>query len=108
LVAPGVHLDEGEPPAAPGLTVADDLRAQYGAELGERLDEVVAGGVERDVPDVQLLTHGHSSLGPSARQTETGCAVTRAGNRNGRAAPGPVVRVRTIRHGGSSSATIPA
>src|SRR5262249_4825149 len=67
LVRPVVHLDEREPAAAPGFAIGDDLRAQHGAVLGERRDQVVAGGLERDVTDVQLLRHKLFHSGPSAR-----------------------------------------
>jgi len=73
LVASGVHLDEREPTAAAGVAIADDLRAQDGPVLGERLDEIVTGGVEGNVPDIQLLTHGlpHWAFGPNIK---TDCA----------------------------------
>src|SRR5262249_35430844 len=68
LVGGVVHLDEREAAAAAGLAVGDDLRAQHGAVLGERLHEVVAGGLERDVTDVQLLRHKPFHSGPAARK----------------------------------------
>ena len=57
LVGPGRHLDEREPAAATGLPVGDHLGAGDRPELGEGLDQVLAGGLERNVADVQFLAH---------------------------------------------------
>ena len=105
LVGPVVHLDEREAAAAAGLAVGDDLRAQHGPVLGERLHEVVAGGVERDVPDVQLLLMVFL-LGLTARNTKQlrGTPARETG------ADELADRDRSTRNDrvGSSSASIPA
>src|SRR5262249_10306210 len=87
LVGPGVHLHERKAPAPAGVAVADDLRAENGPELGERLHEVIAGGVERNVPDVQLLRHFPYS-GPSGPAHRNDARSHRAKNRNGRVPAG--------------------
>jgi len=64
-----VHLDEPEAPAAAGLTVLDDLGADDLAVVGEQCFKIGTGGLERQVPDVQLLQDslffGNESTGPN-------------------------------------------
>src|SRR5262249_3955319 len=74
-----VHFDEREPAAAPGFAIRDDLRAQHGAVLGEHLHEFFAGGLERNVTNVQLLRHESSTLGPWP-ETQKACAELPARN----------------------------
>jgi hypothetical protein len=54
-----VHFDEGKATTASGFPVGDNLCPQHSAELRERLDEVVAGGLEGNVPNIQFLTHNY-------------------------------------------------
>src|SRR6185295_8475049 len=64
------HLDEAEAARAAGVAVGDDLGAGHGAVVAERLAEVVRGGRERQVPDVDLLAHHHpfGALGPCEKR----------------------------------------
>src|SRR5262245_18496879 len=52
LVGAVAHLDEAEAAGADGLPVGGDLGPGDRAELAERLEEVVRGSLERQVPDV--------------------------------------------------------
>jgi hypothetical protein len=61
-----VHLDKPEATAAARLTVLDDLGTPDLAKLGEQLFEVGTGGLERQVPNIQLL-QGRSLLGTKQR-----------------------------------------
>jgi hypothetical protein len=60
-IAPVRHFDETEAAGAAGLTVHDDLRRGHGAVRLERRAERVRSRVEREIADVQILTHGHPS-----------------------------------------------
>ncbi len=51
------HLDEAEAAGTAAELVDDDLAAGDGPVGREQLDEVVAGGVVREVPDVNVLGH---------------------------------------------------
>ena len=57
LVPAVAHLDEREPPRPAGLPVHDELHLGHGPVLGEQLPELVLGGRERHVADVQILRH---------------------------------------------------
>src|SRR5205814_665435 len=73
LVPAVAHLDEREPPRAAGLPVRDDLHLGHRPVLGERLPELVLGGRERHVADVQVLTHGRRASWPlGAGKTASG------------------------------------
>src|SRR5262249_25110473 len=56
-VAAIAHLDEAEAAGAPRLAVVDDLGAANRAVLAERLNQVVRGGLEGEVPHVDGLAH---------------------------------------------------
>jgi hypothetical protein len=58
FIRPVGHLDECEAPAPPGLPVGHHLGTGHTTILAERLNEIVARGLERDVPDVKFLAHG--------------------------------------------------
>jgi hypothetical protein len=49
------HLDEGESPGASGLAIRDHVDGLHSAVLFEKRAELVLGGRERDISDVQLL-----------------------------------------------------
>src|SRR5262249_51952162 len=57
LVAALGHLDEAEAARPAGVAVGHDLGPRHGAELAERLAEVVRGGLEGEVADVDVLAH---------------------------------------------------
>src|SRR5262245_11724100 len=68
LVRPVRHFDEGKAARAAGLPVLHDLGRRDAAEVAERLQEVVRGGAEGQVADVQFLTQRDPFLGPQAQQ----------------------------------------
>src|SRR5262249_51462017 len=53
----GVHLDEPEALAAPGVAILNHLGAVDGAELREQLLQVGTADRISQVPNVQLLAH---------------------------------------------------
>src|SRR5262249_44641429 len=57
----GAHSDEREPPRPAGLAVHDDLDLGHRPVLGEHFPELVLGGREGHVADVQVLGHAQSS-----------------------------------------------
>lgn len=71
LVGPVRHLDEPEAARPAGVPVGNDLGRGHGAVLAERLAEVVDRGLERQVPDVQILAHHHPSLRARRRRANT-------------------------------------
>src|SRR5262249_5088683 len=66
LVAALAHLYEGEAPRAAGVAVADDLGPGHAAVLAEDLQEVIGGGLEGEVSDVNVLAHHASFAGSQA------------------------------------------
>src|SRR5439155_8686256 len=74
LVATLAHLDEAEAARAAGLALLDELGSRHVAVLGERLAEVIRGGLEGEVADVNILAHG---LPSRARRLRSKAAPTR-------------------------------
>src|SRR5207253_1653491 len=93
LLAALRHLDEAEAARAAGLAVADDLGAGDVAVLAERLAQVVRGGLEGEVADVQVLAHGVPFR--AARPAQTLHALTAARRRRGRQGRTELGRSRT-------------
>ena len=52
-----VHLDETEPPAAPRVTIFDEMGAPHRAEPGEHRLQVGLVDVVGEVADIQSLPH---------------------------------------------------
>src|SRR4051812_21519127 len=59
LLGAVLHLDEAETARPAGVPVGHDLAARHAAELRERLAEVIRGGAEGKISDVQTLAHGN-------------------------------------------------
>src|SRR5205823_3306535 len=83
---------EAEAAGAAGLTVGGDLGPGDGAELAERLEEVVRGGLERQVPDIDVLAHDLPSgacwpLKRATRRANGADASSHDGNTAGRHCP---------------------
>jgi hypothetical protein len=57
----GTHFHKSESLAAPGFAILNDLRALDCAELTEQLLQIGATHGIREIPDIQLLTHGTNS-----------------------------------------------
>jgi len=53
------HLDEAEAARAAGFPVRDDLGPGHGAVRAECLDEVIGGGLEGKVSDIDALAHNN-------------------------------------------------
>src|SRR5205823_622930 len=108
--------DEGEPPAAAGVPVRHHLGAGHLAVLAEGGQQVVRGGVERQVADVQLLAHdrplraGARGKGPPAGRPggKDGAGYPRACpvRPHGRTARTPSFRPR-YSHPSSSAVAVP-
>jgi hypothetical protein len=77
-----VHLDEAEATRLTGAAVGDDRGRFTRAAFVEQLLEILARGFEREVADVQLLTHSDSTLS----------AVAQRGARHPRRLPGAACR----------------
>src|SRR5438132_7827625 len=58
LLATLAHLDKAEPAGAAGFPIVDDLGPAHGPVRAEQLKQVVRGGFEGEVSDVNLLAHG--------------------------------------------------
>src|SRR5262249_24519658 len=74
LLAPLAHLHEAEAPRAAGVPVADDLGAGDRAVRREQLAQVVGGGLEGQVADVDVLLAHALPPGPEAPLRKLGCA----------------------------------
>src|SRR5688572_19372899 len=68
-LGPVRHLDEREPAAPAGLPVRHHLGANHGPVLTECFGQVLVRGLERDVSDIQLLTHALPSWAQRPRLT---------------------------------------
>src|SRR5262249_52110149 len=73
LLAALGHLHTAHAARAARLAVHPHLGPGHGPVLGERLAEVVGRGLEREVPDVDVLAHAHPSgpQGPQSRHRDT-------------------------------------
>src|SRR5258707_1116424 len=66
----GRHLDEPEPLRPAGLPIGNDLGRLYTPVRGEHVLQLGLGHIERQVSDVQLLTHGLSPYRPGGPGTD--------------------------------------
>jgi hypothetical protein len=64
-----IHLDESEAAGTTGLSIGHEMDAMHGAVRGEQLREVVLGGRERKVPDVDA---DHDWRNPKGRPERMG------------------------------------
>jgi hypothetical protein len=64
-----IHLDETEAAGTTGLSIGHEMNAMHGAVRGEQLREVVLGGRERKVPDVDA---DHDWRNPKGRPERMG------------------------------------
>src|SRR5262245_1018923 len=82
-LGPVRHLDEGEPAAPAGLPVRHHLGAHHRPVLAERLGQVLVRRLERDVSDIQLLTHALPSWARWPRLTALRPTRSRMAYRDG-------------------------
>jgi hypothetical protein len=76
-----IHLDESEAAGTTGLSIGHEMDAMHGAVRGEQLREVVLGGRERKVPDVDADHDWRNPKGRPERMRSVGAnaRVTRHG-----------------------------
>ena len=78
------HLDECEPAAVASLAVRANCRAQHTAIWGEHLPQLIGGGIERQVSNIQLLQNVLTFwAGARKRRAQGRCGRGRSGAAGG-------------------------